>query len=197
MAIVQNLKQSRGGKIGSIVAMSAIPSDKTNAYILCDGRSLNTFTYKRLHKTIGNTYGGTAYTANVTDLPSATTTFNVPDLRGRVIKGSVSMNNTANIAQYTGSDTMSMDPYTLQSTDVPSHQHNVDGGTNYAYSINEAAINAVPNVQVSSYRIARTSNFQPDANSANQNVNATAGHSHDDASAIQPSLVLNYYIQAF
>ena len=57
-------------------------------WALCDGSSLNTYTYKTLHAVISNTYGGTAYAAGTTDQPSAVTTFKVPDLRRRVTVGS-------------------------------------------------------------------------------------------------------------
>jgi microcystin-dependent protein len=52
-------------------------------HLLCDGTSYNTYTYRELHKIISNLYGGTAYSAGVTDQPSAVTTFNVPNLKGR------------------------------------------------------------------------------------------------------------------
>jgi len=196
MPISQSKLQNRGGKVGTIVAMAAIPPDQENSFILCDGRGLNTYVYRRLHATINNTYGGTAYVANVTDQPGVITIFNIPDLRGKVLKGAVNMSSNANIAQYTGSNTMSMDAYALQTTDVPSHQHGIDGGTNYAFTINEAAIASQGNA-VTSYRISRGGDFRPNENSANSIPNTTGGHSHTDASTLQPSLVLNYYIQVF
>lgn len=74
----------------------------TNAQVLdagiipCDGRSLNTYTFRNLHKAISNTYGGTAYSAGVTDISSASTTFNIPDLRTakRYIAGIASPSTT-------------------------------------------------------------------------------------------------------
>lgn len=55
-------------------------SPATTGLCPCDGRSLNTYTYRALHAVISNTYGGTAYSAGTTDQPAASTTFNVPDL---------------------------------------------------------------------------------------------------------------------
>ena len=56
-------------------------------YLICDGRSLNTYDYRELHAVISNTYGGTAHNPGTTDQSGATTTFNIPDIRGRVIAG--------------------------------------------------------------------------------------------------------------
>ena len=53
-------------------------------YLLCDGTSYNTYTYRVLHAIVSNTYGGTAYAAGVTDQPAAVTTFQMPDLRRRM-----------------------------------------------------------------------------------------------------------------
>jgi hypothetical protein len=46
----------------------------------CDGRSLNTYTYRNLHSVISNIYGGTAFSDGLTNVPTATTTFNVPNI---------------------------------------------------------------------------------------------------------------------
>jgi hypothetical protein len=46
----------------------------------CDGRALNTYTYRNLHRVISNIYGGTAYSEGLTNVPTATTTFNVPNI---------------------------------------------------------------------------------------------------------------------
>jgi microcystin-dependent protein len=56
-------------------------------YLICDGRSLNTYDYRDLHAVISNTYGGTAYNPGTTDQAGASTVFNIPDIRGRVIAG--------------------------------------------------------------------------------------------------------------
>lgn len=48
-------------------------------FLICNGASLNTYSYKELHAAISNNFGGTAYQLGVTDQPSAVTTFNVPN----------------------------------------------------------------------------------------------------------------------
>lgn len=54
--------------------------DETLGYAPCDGRALNTYTYKDLHSVISNKYGGTAFIDGITNVEGATSTFNVPDL---------------------------------------------------------------------------------------------------------------------
>ena len=48
-------------------------------YLLCDGTTKNTYTYAVLHAVISNKYGGTAYSAGVTDASGASTTFTLPN----------------------------------------------------------------------------------------------------------------------
>ena len=74
-----------------VTARTAAPT----GYVLCHGLALNTFTYKDLHAAITNTYGGTAYNAGVTDQSGVSTTFNVPDIRGRVIAGQDDMGGSS------------------------------------------------------------------------------------------------------
>lgn len=70
--------------VGSIIlyANDSIPSSPNNlnlTYFICNGASLNTFTFRELHAVISNNYGGTAFQNGVTNISSAATTFNLPD----------------------------------------------------------------------------------------------------------------------
>lgn len=68
---------------GSIVAIP-ITMSTPPGWLVCDStnNSLNTYTYRRLHSVISNTYGGTAYSAGITDQTGAVTTFSVPIIVG-------------------------------------------------------------------------------------------------------------------
>ncbi len=197
MGIAQNYfkGKSKGGRIGTIVLVSSIPTDFANKYILCDGQSLNAFQYRRLHRTISNVYGGDQYVQNVTDLPGSTFTFKVPDLRGRTLRGAPNMSSAANMAQQTGSANMNMDAHTLNSGEVPSHTHGINANTGYAYEINVNNHSSSGQVQVASYIPSYNRSFRPSAESGFQSP-ATDGHSHSEASTLQPSIFLNYYIQS-
>ena len=196
MAIAQNYfaGKSKGGRIGTIVLVAAIPTGFTNKYILCNGQSLDAFQYRRLHRTISNIYGGDQYVQNGTDIPTSTSTFNVPDLRGRVLRGCDNMTSAGTMIQQGGSNTMNMEAHTLTSNQVPSHTHGLNT-TDYAYEINVNNHSSSGQVQVTSRQPSYNRSFRP--NSASGYLNsATGGHNHNSASTLQPSIYLNYYIQS-
>ena len=82
------------GPIGGIVMWSGTTSNIPNGWLICNGNSLNTYTFKELHAVISNRYGGTAYNAGVTDQSGASTTFQLPDLVDKFIVGSASNSGT-------------------------------------------------------------------------------------------------------
>tara|TARA_B100001939_G_scaffold251923_1_gene218817 strand:- start:4618 stop:5628 length:1011 start_codon:yes stop_codon:yes gene_type:complete len=89
----------------------------------CDYQTLNTYTFRALHAVISNTYGGTAYNAGVTDQSGATTTFNVPDMRGRVPIGvNASSSLTDRGAKAIGSSG-GADTHQLSTNELAQHNH--------------------------------------------------------------------------
>jgi hypothetical protein len=66
--------------IGTIIIWTS--NNIPNGYLRCNGAALNTYTHRELHKIISNTFNaaGVAYQAGVTDIPSATSVFYLPDL---------------------------------------------------------------------------------------------------------------------
>ena len=196
MAIAQNYfsGKSKGGRIGTIVLVAAIPTGFTNKYILCNGQTLDAFQYRRLHRTISNIYGGDQYVQNVTDIPTSTSTFRVPDLRGRVLRGAENMTSAGSMIQQGGSNTMNMEAHILTSNQVPSHTHGLNT-TDYAYEINVNNHSSSGSVQVTSRQPSYNRSFRPNSTSGYLN-NSTGGHGHGDASTLQPSIYLNYYIQS-
>jgi microcystin-dependent protein len=89
----------------SAFAGSAAPT----GYALCDGSAVNTHAQSALHAVVSDTYGGDAYVAGVTDQPGVTTTFNLPDLRGRVVAGlgGSLLNSTDTLSDTGGTKTVS------------------------------------------------------------------------------------------
>ena len=81
------------GMIGYFASATAPTENDDNggstnqSWLPCDGRELNTYTWRRLHAVISSTFGGTAYVAGTTDQPGASTTFNIPELRGQFVRG--------------------------------------------------------------------------------------------------------------
>lgn len=90
-----------------LFAGSTIPS----GYCLCDGSSVSRSTYADLFAVLGTTYGA----------GDGSTTFNLPDLVGKVAIGA---SNTHPIG-----DTGGEENHTLTSTEIPSHTHTIPAHT--------------------------------------------------------------------
>ncbi|MFT9848535.1 phage tail protein [Aneurinibacillus sp. REN35] len=82
-------------------------------WLPCDGRALNINEYQALYSLIGVTYGG-----------NGTTTFNLPDLRGRVPVGMGQQPGSTNfvIGSHGGTENT-----TLTTTQLPVHNHTFSG----------------------------------------------------------------------
>ncbi|MFR8269331.1 MAG: tail fiber protein, partial [Oscillospiraceae bacterium] len=101
---VTNIDSTSPGII-KINASSTVPG----GYLPCDGRAISRTTYANLFKVIGTTYGA----------GDGSTTFNVPNLNGRVVVGKSSSTFTA-LGQ-TGGEINS----TLSTANLPAHTHTV------------------------------------------------------------------------
>lgn len=66
---------ANGLPVGSIVSFAGDLSQVPNGWVLCNGTSLSATAYAQLYHVIGNSWGGNA------------TNFNLPDLRGRFLRG--------------------------------------------------------------------------------------------------------------
>jgi hypothetical protein len=95
---------------------------------ICNGQTLNTYTYRTLHAIISNTYGGTAYQAGVTDQPGATSTFSIPNLSNQFVISSSGDGGT----NITGSTTRSGGSKDSQ---VISHNHGLSGDGGHAHTV--------------------------------------------------------------
>jgi len=94
---------------------------------LCDGSAVNTHTQAALHAVVSNTYGGTVYNAGVTDQVGVVTTFNLPDLRGRVIAGlgESLLSATADTLGEDNGVIANTKEHLLTEAQMPSHSHEV------------------------------------------------------------------------
>lgn len=97
---------------GTVVAYAG--STTPDEWLLCDGSAVSRTTYAALFTAIGTTYGP----------GNGTTTFNLPDLRSRVIVGSGA---GSGLSSYSNGDTGGEETHTLTGTEVPTHSH-VDAG---------------------------------------------------------------------
>lgn len=81
-------------------------------YLLCNGAAVSRTTYARLFAAIGTTWGA----------GDGTTTFNVPDLRGRAAIGA---GTGASLTVRTLGDTGGEETHQLTVTEMPSHVHGI------------------------------------------------------------------------
>ena len=126
---------NRSGITGEI-RMFAVSSAPTG-WLVCDGTAKNTYDFSALHAIISNTYGGTAYNAGVTDQNGATTTFSLPDFRGRTAIGvnaesSLTDRGSKALASSGGTDTHPLVEAELaaHTHTGPSHTHSFSATTN-------------------------------------------------------------------
>lgn len=139
------------------VAMFAGASAPTN-WLLCDGSAVSRTTYANLFAAIGTTFGS----------GNGTTTFNVPDLRGRVAVGK----NGATFSTLGG--TGGEETHLLITSEMPSHTHGL------VYGVGAG----VPNIQ--GYQLSSAANMAEVISDA-----TGGGGAHNN---LQPYLTLNYII---
>jgi len=115
--------------------LSAAPA----GWLLCDGSAVSRDTYADLFDAIGTTFGA----------GDGSTTFNLPDMRGRAFAGLDNMGgSSANVVTDTSADTlggvMGEETHTLTEAEMPAHGHKLpqeSSGTSGAYYVvNNAAI---------------------------------------------------------
>lgn len=117
----ENMKGEKGDRGEPITVDNFVPvaagliypyagSTAPTGYLMCDGAAVSRITYADLFEAIGTTYGA----------GDGETTFNVPDLRGRVPLGS----STDYALGSTGGEAS----HTLQESEMPSHSHTMNHG---------------------------------------------------------------------
>lgn len=123
---------------GSVMpyAGSSAPTD----WLLCSGAAVSRTTYAALFAVIGTTYGS----------GDGSTTFNLPDLRGRSAFGVDNMGGTAANRITSGGSGITgttlgaaggAETVTLSTSQIPSHTHNVVGKTSFTGSTTVVTIN--------------------------------------------------------
>lgn len=175
--------------VGTIFPYAGI--SEPNGYLLCNGSAVGRMNYTRLFNVISTLYG----------TGDGTTTFNLPDLRGRVPIGSGNGGGltSRNMGVIGGSET-----HTLSVSEMPSHNHTGttnNGGdhnhtidnqiqknfTNTPGSLDDESdeINCVDLIQ-------RTTNNAGVHNHTFTTDNSGGGNSHN---IMQPFIVINYIIR--
>ena len=173
--------------VGSVVMWAGrsdnLPTGTVNGSVvtmwnMCDGSDLNTYTYRALHKIISNTYGGSAYNAGITDDPSATTTFKLPNLENQFV---IASNSDAGSNLETNADNVKVTKRSGGSKDsiVTTHDHPLSGSGVHDHSADATEI--TPSGQLSSSGTTDSAGQHTHGRTADQNVNTgteNANHGH-------------------
>ena len=141
-------------------------SDDTipEGYMLCDGRAISRTTYSSLFSIIGTIYGE----------GDGSTTFNIPNLKGRVPVGQDTSDSDFDTLGEIGGEKV----HTLTVNEIPSHNHNIgwSNTTNLITTGQQGIPGQAPNNRVDSWKTFSTGGDQ----------------SHNN---LQPYQVVNYIIK--
>ena len=168
-------------------------SSAPTGFLLCDGSAVSRSTYADLFSAIGTTYGS----------GNGSTTFNIPDLRGRVIAGQDDMggssaNRLTNQSGGLNGDTLGAtggaETHTLTTAQLASHTHSfsdTDTVSNVAIPrtfISGSTSNSV-NADGSAVRV--------DDGSITVSISGTTGSAGSGSAHnnVQPTIILNYIIK--
>ncbi len=165
------LSWSAAPPIGSVISFAG--STAPVGYMLCNGASISRTTYASLFSIIGTTYGA----------GDGSTTFNLPDLRSRMVVG---VGQGTGLASRTLAATGGEENHTLTINEMPSHKHNT--------TVNSASeVTVIGGYAASSQSMF----FGTDRSSTTGSYNGAMSNTGGGAShnVMNPFLALNYIIK--
>ena len=154
-------------------------------YLFCHGQAISRTTYADLFTAIGTTYG----------TGDGSSTFNLPDLRGRVIAGQDDMggssaNRLTNQSGGLDGDTLGAtggsETHDLQLTEIPSHNHGAGTLTT------GLSISVTTNGTTAAHRPQESSQITTTQDVSGNTASAGGGNPHNN---VQPTIILNYVIK--
>jgi len=176
VSIAGNLTGSNIGSIptGSIICYAGVSAP--SGHLLCFGQAISRTTYSDLFTAIGTVYGA----------GDGSSTFGVPDLRGRTVAGQDDMGGTSadRLTDQTGGvdgdtlgDTGGLQTHTLTTAQLAAHTHGV------LYDSEEDGADNSPRVNYGNNDAEET---------ITQSTSTGGGGAHNN---VQPTIILNYIIK--
>lgn len=165
-------------------------SSAPTGWLVCDGSAVSRTTYDDLYAAIGTTYGS----------GDGSTTFNLPNLKGRTIVGRDSTDSDFDAL----GETRGTKTHTLTTSEIPAHNHSVTdpGHTHTGSTTNQlekdgSGFTSFTGIDLitSYYSFDMPSGLTLSINSSTTGItvgNTGGGGAHNN---IQPSIVLNYIIK--
>lgn len=159
------------------ITVSYVGTSAPAGWLLCDGNAVSRTTYATLYAIIGTAYG----------VGDGSTTFNVPNLKGRVPVGLDSTQTEFDTRGETGG----AKTHTLTTAQLPSHTHSIPA---HKHDINRATTQAASGTG-GGYEVdgaGATSYTETENAPADTTGSAGSGDAHNN---LQPYLVVNYIIK--
>jgi microcystin-dependent protein len=188
------------GLTGVVLPFAGTAATVPTGWLLCYGQAVSRATYSALFAVIGTTYGA----------GDGSTTFGIPDLRGRAVAGVDNMGGTAagrltgasgSVAGTTLGASGGEETHNLSQNEMPSHTH-VQNSHNHSQNPHNHNLSVVGGAVGGLYLAQNTvgggglytDNATASNNATtgtNQNTGGSANHNN-----VQPAMVLNYIICA-
>lgn len=171
--------------VGTIHAFAGDVSSSSNVpdgYLSCRGQAVSRTTYAKLFAVLGTTYGN----------GNGSTTFNVPDLRGRVIVSQATTGSLFNTRGLTGGSNSA----TLTVDNLPEHNHKLGDKQHNAYAFNWGTqAYATVWINGTTATAGNATSGNPLYTIQNEWDNTASTGNGESFSIIQPYMVLNYIIK--
>lgn len=130
-AHVNDSSLHQGAPSGTVLGFMGSEASCPSGWLICDGRAVSRATYSALHTILKDAGGSNTYVHGAGD---GSTTFNLPDLRGRVLLGRDNMggssaNRVVNAQADAFGGNAGAETVALSSSEMPSHTHTQNSHT--------------------------------------------------------------------